>query len=289
MHPRVKSLLERPLVPQRSPEWFKLREKRITASEAASCFQASLKNVTPYLKHFPTAQVTINATANPYCSYEDFMRRKLGYDQFKGNKATEFGTLYEPMATRLYEKVKETVVHEFGFMEHETIPFIGASPDGITPDGVMLEIKCPFKRVPNGVPPLYYYIQMQLQLEVCDLDMCHYLECEIKEVKDGSPYPEDAMAYGWRTMDGSSFDVHETIEGLTEPPMFEQVKLFYMKNYYISDVPRDKEFFESILPSIEASFHDWQGRVEEEKATDAALQEEIEINTTSTETVNFLL
>jgi len=47
----------------------------------------------------------------------------------------------------------------------------------------MLEIKCPYSRkIEEGVPPIHYWAQMQLQLEVADLDECDFLECEIREL-----------------------------------------------------------------------------------------------------------
>ena len=61
---------------------------------------------------------------------------------------------------------------------------MGASPDGITKDGVMLEIKCPYRRTITGVPPIYYVDQVQGQLEVCELDRCDFLECKLEETKE---------------------------------------------------------------------------------------------------------
>jgi hypothetical protein len=63
------------------------------------------------------------------------------------------------------------------------VPFFGASPDGITDLGVMVEIKCPFRRKITGEVPLQYYHQIQGQLDVCGLKECDFLECEF-EVAD---------------------------------------------------------------------------------------------------------
>ena len=68
--------------------------------------------------------------------------------------------------------------------------YIGASPDGICCYesnnkhliGRMLEIKCPSSRVLIGTIPDYYHLQVQGQLEVCDLEWCDFLQCIIKEV-----------------------------------------------------------------------------------------------------------
>jgi hypothetical protein len=68
--------------------------------------------------------------------------------------------------------------------------FFGASPDGITDDGIMLEIKCPLRRKINGQVPLQYYYQIQGQLDVCGLDICDYLECEFAKYNDYDEYVE---------------------------------------------------------------------------------------------------
>ena len=66
--------------------------------------------------------------------------------KFEGNQATEHGTLHEPDAIAKYQKATGREVLEFGFIIHETIPWLGASPDGIATDGVVVEVKCPRSR-----------------------------------------------------------------------------------------------------------------------------------------------
>ena len=61
---------------------------------------------------------------------------------------------------------------EFGCIEHDTYPFLKASPDGINiaPKnklyGRMLEIKNPTTRKITGTPKKEYWIQMQLQMQL---------------------------------------------------------------------------------------------------------------------------
>ena len=61
-------------------------------------------------------------------------------------------------------------VFEFGILRHPTIECLGASPDGISDIGIMLEIKCPWKRKKTETIPEQYYYQIQGQLDVCSLD-----------------------------------------------------------------------------------------------------------------------
>lgn len=63
------------------------------------------------------------------------------------SKAIQFGIDWEPEARKMYAKVTGNKVTETGSVEHPTIQFLSASPDGIieTKDGEygVLEIKCP--------------------------------------------------------------------------------------------------------------------------------------------------
>jgi hypothetical protein len=86
--------------------------------------------------------------------------------------------MFEPVANEIYMKRYNTFIHEFGLIKHPNKDFFGASPDGITNNGIMVEIKCPFKRKITGEIPLQYYYQIQGQLDVCDLEECDYFECE---------------------------------------------------------------------------------------------------------------
>jgi putative phage-type endonuclease len=95
----------------------------------------------------------------------------------------KWGVMYEPVAQALYTASNAGVaVHEFGLLRHPTIPHVGASPDGITDLGVMLEIKCPWRRrIVEGDVPTQYYYQIQAQLAVCGLTECDFFECEFSE------------------------------------------------------------------------------------------------------------
>ena len=98
----------------------------------------------------------------------------------------------------IYEDTFSTKVGEFGCMQHPKYPFLGASPDGINIDessekyGKMLEIKNVVSRVITGIPKNEYWIQMQLQMEVCDLDECDFLETKFTEYEDEDAFLQDS-------------------------------------------------------------------------------------------------
>jgi putative phage-type endonuclease len=153
---------------QRTPEWYSMRESMVTASDFGSIFGD--------------------------CDYKDresvLLNKVEPNQKFFKSPAMMFGTKYEEVANMIYQKRNGVQVIEFGCIRHHTFSFFGASPDGITPDGVMLEIKCPTSRVITGEPPKYYYHQMQGQLEVAELDRCDFLECKLIEYTEAE-YLED--------------------------------------------------------------------------------------------------
>ena len=107
------------------------------------------------------------------CGYEDENQKNISIHCIHGIK-------FEPIAQMLYLK-NNIELHEFGSIRHKNLNFIAASPDGISSNGIMSEIKCPLKKI-YGIPPIYYWYQMQQQLEVCNLNSCDFLECDIKEI-----------------------------------------------------------------------------------------------------------
>ena len=156
----VNELKKIKLPEQRTDGWYKMRSQMITASDFGSI-----------LGH------------NKYTSRNQVLKNKCGVGTtFTGNKYTRWGQKYEQVVTDIYEFKNKEIVNEFGCMPHPKYTFLGASPDGITDNGRMLEIKVPSAReIKDDEIPQYYYDQMQGQLEVCDLDECDFVQCKILE------------------------------------------------------------------------------------------------------------
>ena len=180
-------------IEQRTPSWYSRRKQLVTASEAASIIPNTPSYTEQYYLDFPDAKATKGTYCNPYCTKKEWFLRKTGDPRYKfqGNAATMFGQRYEPIAQMIYEDMAQTIVHEYGLIVSQKYPFLGASPDGVSEKNRMLEIKCPSLREINGVPPIYYYIQMQMQMEVCDFQVCDYFECRFDEYQDRVMYIAD--------------------------------------------------------------------------------------------------
>ncbi len=165
---QVQKLLKEPQPKQRSELWYKMRKNRITASDWATALGEHERS---YKK--------------------SLILNKCGESKSFNNAFMQHGVKYETVANMIYEHRNTVTVLEFGLLGHPTIDFLGASPDGITEDGVMVEIKCPSTREITGIPKHYYWCQVQGQLEVCELDRCDFLECKIEEYSLEDDYFND--------------------------------------------------------------------------------------------------
>ena len=170
---------------QRSPEWFAIRYKIISASDASSILGKNIQ----FISDSERSQILFK---NGFKSKKDLIKVKiLKEDSFTGNVYTEHGVIFEEVASLIYQKRNNTNVIDFGLVLHPTINFLGASPDGITQNGIMLEIKCPYKRNLTNQVPSNYWVQMQLQLECCNLEICHFVEIKVQFYDNNIDYYND--------------------------------------------------------------------------------------------------
>ena len=132
------------------------------------------------------------------------------------------GHKYEPLSIMIYEDRFDTEVADFGCMKHFKHNFIGASPDGINVKrdneryGRMVEIKNPVSRKLTGVPKTDYWVQMQLQMEVWDLDECDFYETCFKEYETEEDFYNDGDGFN-KTKDGKPKGIIVMFCGRKEP------------------------------------------------------------------------
>lgn len=233
----VQKLLNRPQPAQRTPEWFLARKTRVTASAVSSLLKRDRNTCERYVKLYELEnEFQFNLKCcNPYSSKKQFTMNKIK-QTFKGSEATFWGQKYEPVATSVYSVMTKTEVLEFGLISHETIPWLAASPDGITPEGVMLEIKCPYRRKITGIPPLYYYQQVQIQLEVCDLSECDFLEIEFMEVASLEEFVDDTLQAFNPEYKGMFLQLETT------PDEYETREYFYPPDNTINNVSKSMDW-----------------------------------------------
>lgn len=183
---KIQGLRDIPQPVQRTPEWYQFRWNLITASNAWKAFES---------------QSTINQLIYEKCQpLKDFNAESIDDEPTKmvnTNTTLHWGQKYEPLSVMLYEQMYDSKVEDFGCIQHPNYKFIGASPDGIVIEsntgryGRMLEIKNIVNREINGIPKKEYWVQMQLQMEVCDLDECDFLETKFIEYQSASEFIDD--------------------------------------------------------------------------------------------------
>ena len=219
---KLKVLKEAPQPKQRTPEWYTFRYNLITASNAYKAFESqSMQNALIYEKcstphpphppHPPLGKVEPNTESNmdPLLEQNLSLTKIINLTQglappfpkvdkvapVNTNTPMHWGQKYEPVSVMLYEDKYNTKVGDYGCIKHSKYSFLGASPDGINDDitmidtelyGRMLEIKNIVNREIDGIPKKEYWIQMQLQMETCDLWECDFLETRFIEIDEES-------------------------------------------------------------------------------------------------------
>jgi putative phage-type endonuclease len=263
---KIIGLREIPQPVQRTPEWYQFRWNLITASNAWKAFES---------------QSTINQLIYEKCQ----PIKKFdgdGDDDVKmvnTNTSLHWGQKFEPLSVLIYEHKYKTIVEDFGCIQHPTYKFIGASPDGIIVNkncdryGRMLEIKNVVSRDINGIPKKEYWIQMQLQMEVCDLDECDFLETKFTEYTDYNAYKNDTtdkmkgIIIYFHTKDGKPFYVYKPLEETditkweddtlslyqSDKYNYTYMKFIYWKLDVFSCVLvlRNKDWFKNNIPQLE--------------------------------------
>lgn len=266
---KIIGLREIPQPQQRTPQWYQFRWNLITASNAWKAFES---------------QSTINQLIYEKCQPIKKFDDDNGDDvkMVNTNTSLHWGQKYEPLSVLIYEHKYKTTVEDFGCIQHPTYKFIGASPDGINVDkngdryGRMLEIKNVVSRDINGIPKKEYWVQMQLQMEVCDLDECDFLETKFTEYDGYYAYENDVsekmkgIIIYFHTKDGKPFYVYKPLTIVEDKDVTKweedtitlyqskEYKYTYMKFIYWKLevfscvlVLRNKEWFKNNIPQLE--------------------------------------
>jgi hypothetical protein len=180
LSPKACNILQRQLrFAQKTNEWLHARHALLTSSDVAAALEC-----------------------NKYQSSLELLKRKcsaLGDNRLQSNESIRWGELFEPIARDVFQAFKPEVfakvyaddftksfskgennhVVECNLVVHNTYKWLGASPDGVLLNGKLLEIKCPYRRtIRQGLIPHAYWIQVQMQLEVCDVDEAYFFQCK---------------------------------------------------------------------------------------------------------------
>ena len=156
---------------QKSKDWYQFRHELFTASNIWKIFGSESQ---------------INSIIYDKCKPYDERSSYI----YNSCNTFKWGNKYEPVSIQIYEKIYNTKVVDFGCIRHPTYNFIAASPDGINTYqnsqifGRMVEVKNIVNRDITGYPKEEYWIQMQIQMETCNLDECDFIETRFKEFEN---------------------------------------------------------------------------------------------------------
>ena len=257
---------------QRSDEWYIFRNSTLTASNIYKIFVSDYSQTQLILEKCEPLNINKFKVTNT-------------------NSPMHWGQKYEPVSILYYEYINKTIVTEFGCIPHKDYSFIAASPDGIVCDsssnlyGRMLEIKNVVSREITGIPKMEYWIQMQLQMEVCDLNECDFLETKFLQYDTKEEYmddndteykgtilqylKDDAPYYVYAPLMLNDLESNEYKEWENEEKEknkdLELITILYWKLVKISCVLvlRNKVWFNKVQPMID-SF--WNNLVEERES-----------------------
>ena len=247
---------------QRTLEWYQFRREGLSASDIYKALDTeSSKNALIYKK----------------CKPLDTTSRKTNI-----TSACHNGHKYEPLSIMHYEYDFNTQVGEFGCKNHPKYSFLKASPDGINIKeesplyGRLVEVKNPTTRELTGIPKKEYWIQMQLQMEVWNLDECDFLETVFKEYANEEEFYKDGDSFTRNSKDkrkGIMIMFNDGVEPIYKyPPVDISKKEFdewydktldendnlswigniywYLHDYSCVLVPRNKKWFNAVFPEF---------------------------------------
>jgi hypothetical protein len=172
----------------------------------------------------------------------------------------DWGVKYEPVVKIILER-DGSQIQDLGRIQHRTVKGLAASPDGLYVagplKGSLLEIKCPTSRAIQTEIPFDYWCQMQIQMEVCGIDSCEYVEAKFKEADGDAADAEGHISLLLHTDD----DSHEMKYVYHNDPAYQpsaeepwiciETYSWACTSLRRTVIKRDRAWFEKMLPDIE--------------------------------------
>ena len=152
--------------PQGSAEWLAARAGCLTASAIADMLAKTKTGEAASRANLRARLVAERLTGIPQDGFS--------------TAAMQWGNEQEPFARAAYEIHSGNLVDQTGLVMHPSIPYAGASPDGLVDDCGLVEIKCPntathIKYLLSGDAPKEYQPQMLWQMECTERKWCDFV------------------------------------------------------------------------------------------------------------------
>jgi len=282
--------------PQHATEWYAEKSECLTASEIHDIFSGSRaallrRKVALYRSKGSDASVDDNGIS----------RSTVSVSQPDGNMmATYWGHRFEPIIRRIYEEEKagrDTVLDGLGRFRHADPAFewLRASPDGLVMRGPLagrlVEIKAPKTRIPDDLVPSEYWIQMQMQAEVLNLDAVEFVEGQFQQRHKSAMTAEDWITFtsakwkgelmvvnraksGWKVVDDLEYIYSDPVRDASDLKPLNEEKdevleesCWWLTGFFPRTVLRDREWWESVaLPQAQAFWAEYLEAREKQEA-----------------------
>jgi len=115
---------------QRTEDWYQARLGHVTASQMSNVLATIKSGEAASRANYRIQVITERLVGAP--TEDSFV-----------SSAMQRGIDLEPVARSVYEAYRGVDVEECGFVQHPSIKWFGASPDGLIGDDGLIEIKCP--------------------------------------------------------------------------------------------------------------------------------------------------
>ena len=153
-------------IEQGTDEWLKVRLGKVTASGVADVLAKT--------------KTGVSASRGNYLIKLAIQRTTGVIEESYTNDAMQWGKDNEAQARIAYEVASNCFVDQIAFIDHPTIKWFGASPDGLVNDDGLVEIKCPnsathWEYFKAKAPPRKYFIQMQAQMACTTRQWCDFV------------------------------------------------------------------------------------------------------------------
>lgn len=154
-------------LPQGSEEWLSARAGKVTAWRMADVMAKIKTGEAAARRDYKAQLVAEILTGKP---------QDAGYV----NAEMQWGTDQEPFARAAYEVSRGVMVDQVGLVLHPSIERAAASPDGLTDDGGLIEVKCPktathLQYLIAGTVPAQYQPQMLWQMACTGREWCDFV------------------------------------------------------------------------------------------------------------------
>lgn len=265
-YPHIERILAESQHKQRTAEWYESRHNMLTASNLWKVFGS---------------QAQYNSLVYEKCKpINTFFMEKRSQINVDSDNPLHVGIKYEPLSVQLYEQRFGAKVSDVGCITHPAYPYLGASPDGVHTDpalplyGRMIEVKNIVNREITGIPLESYWIQMQVQMEVCDLEECDFIETRFMDIteKPADDCPEQTgkilyliprshseeirAEYVYMPLDIATFSEADTEWTEAQRVKYAATHILYKTSYWRLDqfscilVRRNREWFAKAQPKI---------------------------------------